>query len=208
MIEFLEPVRQVQYGMQGLDGSNSPMRTVTRQVAFSGAWDDERADKVRDLFDGMADQWHVRISADRRAPLYDALERGNPTRGRTLELGSGLGDSTDAIEKHLGSTVSLDLAMEMLVRAPAETRRVCGDASVLPFPDDIADSIVLINALLFPAEIDRVLAPGGTVVWVNTSGEHTPIFLSSEDLVAALPGEWSGLASRADRGTWAVVRRR
>ena len=207
MIDYLDPVRPVQYGMLGLDGSNSAMRQVTRQVAFDGAWDAERSDKVRDLFDGMAHEWHNRVAADRRAPLADAVERGDVSRGLVLELGSGIGDSTGFIETNIGPTVSVDIAMEMLVRAPTDTIRVRGDAGRLPFENGTADSIVLINALLFPAEIERVLAPGGTVVWVNTSGEHTPIFLSSEDLVAALPGDWSGFASRADRGTWAVVRR-
>jgi len=34
-----------------------PMRKLTRQVAFDGAWDAERAKKVGDLFDGMAADW-------------------------------------------------------------------------------------------------------------------------------------------------------
>ncbi|MDG2261904.1 MAG: methyltransferase domain-containing protein [Actinomycetota bacterium] len=207
MINYLDPVMPVQYGVHGLDGANSPMRRVTRQVAFESAWDNQRADKVRDLFDGMADHWHERVSPDRGAPLADAIDRGDVQRGLTLELGSGIGDSTAYIEDHVGPTVSADLAMEMLIRAPTDTRRVRADASRLPFADGLASSIVLINALLFPAEVDRVLAAEGTVVWVNTSGENTPIFLSSEDLVEALPGAWAGVASRADRGTWAVLRR-
>ena len=66
---------------------------------------------------------------------------------------------------------------------------------------------MLINAFLFPAEVERVLTPEGALVWVNISGEQTPIYLSVEDLVAQLPGEWVGTASRAGEGQWCVLRR-
>jgi len=209
MITHLDPVHPVIEGMSGIDGANSPMRKVTRQVAFADdqAWDRERATKVRALFDGMASDWHTRSSTERQLPVLDALDRGAAPKGLVLELGSGLGDKTALLTERLGSTVALDLAMEMLALAPTSSMRIHGDASQLPFPDGIATSVVLINALLFPTEIDRVLADDGAVVWVNTSGEHTPIHLSAEDLCEALPGPWTGVASRADRGTWAVVRR-
>lgn len=207
MITHLEPVHPVQYGMSGVDGTNHPMRNVTRQVAFDDTWDPARAAKVRELFDSMADDWHNRISTNRRVPVMDALDRGDVPRGLVLELGSGLGDKSGLLVERIGPTVAVDLAIEMLVRAPPDPPRVHADASQLPFRSGVATSIVLINALLFPAEIDRVLAPHGAVVWVNTSGEHTPIHLTAEELIAALPGSWTGLASRADRGTWAVVRR-
>ena len=61
--------------------------------------------------------------------------------------------------------------------------------------------------LLFPVEIDRVLAPDGVLVWVNTSGEHTPIHLTAAEVERALPGAWDVVASSAGRGTWAVARR-
>jgi len=209
MITYLDPVHPVIEGMSGLDGANSPMRKVTRQVAFADdrAWEGERSAKVRALFDGMASDWHTRSSTQRQLPVLDALDRGGAPHGLVLELGSGLGDKTALLTEQLGPTVALDLAMEMLARAPLSSNRVHGDASQLPFPDGIATSVVLINALLFPAEVDRVLAEGGAVVWVNTSGEHTPIHLSADELCEALPGPWTGVASRADRGTWAVVRR-
>ena len=77
----------------------------------------------------------------------------------------------------------------------------------MPFADDRFDGILLVNMLLFPTEMDRVLAPGGTLLWVNTLGDKTPIHLSGPELLAALPGEWSGLTARAGSGFWAAVRR-
>ena len=208
-VEYLEPAVPVNYGMLGMDGANSAMRPVTRQVAFDGAWDDERRRKVGDLFDSMAPEWHTRVSvADRHIPLFDALDRGNvPKGGLVLELGSGIGDSTPHLEERVGPTVAVDLAMEMLARAGDGSPRVKADAGRLPVGDGVASVVVLVNALLFPAEMDRVLAPDGVIVWVNTSGEHTPIHLPAHDVVAALPGDWTAIASRADRGTWCVARR-
>lgn len=187
------------------------MRKVTRQVAFDGGWDRTRAAKVSALFDGMAAEWDQpkRAASERWASLRDALDRGDVPHGRVLELGSGTGMGTRVlVEEGRTPVAALDIAGDMLARAPADLApRVHGDASALPFPDDAVDVVVLVNALLFPGEVDRVLAAGGCVVWNNTVGEQTPIHLPAEDVAAALPGEWRGVASRAGTGTWAVVRR-
>jgi len=58
-----------------------------------------------------------------------------------------------------------------------------------------------------PAEVDRVLTRCGALVWVNTGGEATPIHLTAEELLEALPGSWDAVASRAGTGTWAVAHR-
>ncbi|MCU1496150.1 MAG: hypothetical protein JWM47_103, partial [Acidimicrobiales bacterium] len=52
-----------------------------------------------------------------------------------------------------------------------------------------------------------VLGADGVVVWVNSSGDQTPIYLPAEDVAAALPGGWTGVASGAGAGLWCVLRR-
>lgn len=186
------------------------MRTVTRQVAFDGAWDGERAAKVAALFDSMATNWTADHDApERLASLVDALERGEVPGGRVLELGSGTGLGTRVLaEAGLGPVVAVDLAFEMLRLAPARFgHRVHGDAAALPIKPGSVDVVVLVNALLFPAQIDQVLAADGVVVWVNTMAEQTPIHLPADDVVDALPGDWEGVASRAGTGSWLVAHR-
>ena len=61
--------------------------------------------------------------------------------------------------------------------------------------------------LLFPQEIDRVLRPGGTVLWVNTLGDQTPIHLPAADVLLALPGQWAGTTAHAGTGFWVTARR-
>lgn len=193
---------------EGADASH-PMRTVTRQVAFEpGGWTPERAAKVAALFDGLAPEWHTRHSAERQEPLLDALERGGAGGGRCLEVGSGTGYSTPVLAARFGGVVAVDLSAEMLRLAPASPGwRVRGDAARLPLRDAAVDAVVLVNALLFPHEVDRVLAPGGAVVWVCSLGDRTPIYLPPDDVEQALPGEWDGVAAEAGWGTWAVLRR-
>lgn len=191
-------------------GPDHPMRKLTRQVAFDGAWDSTRADKVGTLFDSMAADWSEdHVNPTKAAPILDALDRGlASTAGRWLELGSGTGAGTRVLHGHVASLVAFDLAAEMLANAPGELApRVRGDASILPFGDDTFDVVMMVNMLLFPTEVDRVVAPGGMVLWVNTLGDQTPIHLPVMDVVAALPGTWRGVTARAGTGFWATLSR-
>lgn len=210
MLRTLEIVIPAEPDRPELAGPDHPMRKVTRQVAFEpDGWTPERAQKVAQLFDGLAEQWQERTSAERRTPLGDALARGDVARGGLcIEIGSGTGSSSDQLAACFDSVVALDLSREMLRHAPEKpAHRVQADASRLPIADARADCLVLVNALLFPREMDRALAPRGTLVWVNSLGDRTPIHLSADDVSRALPGEWDGVASEAAWGTWSVFRR-
>ena len=190
-------------------GTDHPMRAVTRQVAFEGGWSPGRAAKVAELFDSLAADWATRDrDANRAAPIRDALDRGDlPLAGRWAELGSGTGAGTAALDGRIARLVALDLSAEMLAHAPDLAPKVRADSSKLPFPDGSLDGALLVNMLLFPGEVDRILAPGGVLVWVNTHGDQTPIHLPPDDVVAALPGSWTGVTAKAGTGLWAAVRR-
>ena len=190
------------------------MRIATRRAAGldAGGWTPELRGQVAGAFDDLAGEWHTRISPQRMAVVTDALVRGldpsGHSTGLAVEIGSGIGAYSALIAQRFAMVVAVDLSLEMLRRAPnGPAHRVRADAAALPLGDSSAAAVVLINAFLFPAEVDRVLSPGGTLVWVNCSGEQTPIYLSAEDLLSALPGEWTGTSSRAGQGHWCVLRR-
>lgn len=194
-------------------GPDHPMRVMTRRAAGLEAppWDAEAVVTVASLFDRLAPEWHTRTSEARTAVVADALGRGGieaPAAGSgpALEVGSGIGAYSALLAERFGRVVSVDLSTEMLRLAPS-TARVRADASRLPVAPASVSAVVLVNMFLFPAEVERVLAPGGALVWVNSSGTETPIHLPAEDVVAALPGTWTGVHSSAGVGTWAVVRR-
>jgi ubiquinone/menaquinone biosynthesis C-methylase UbiE len=189
------------------------MRLATRRAAGldEGGWSDLRAD-VKAYFDAMAGDWHTRTSPERSEIVRDALARGVESvgvpAGPAVELGSGIGAYSALLAARFGTVLAMDLSLAMLQLAPAQpARRVQTDGAALPLPDGSAAAMVLINAFLFPGEVARVLVPDGVIVWVNSSGDRTPIYLSPDDLIAALPGEWTGTASQAGAGHWCVLRR-
>jgi ubiquinone/menaquinone biosynthesis C-methylase UbiE len=191
------------------------MRIATRRAAGldPGGWTGDLRHQVTGFFNDLAPEWHTRSSPQRTAVVVDALVRGLDaarlsTAGVAVEVGSGIGLYSSLIADRFERTVAIDLSREMLRLAPATpAHRVQADAAALPLRDKSAAAVILINALLFPSEVDRVLAPDGVLMWVNISGEQTPIHLSADDLLSALPGQWTGVTSRAGEGLWCVVRR-
>ena len=194
-----------------LNGAESPIRKVTHQIAFEPeAWDADRAAKVAELFNGMAGDWDARHDEHHGEPLLDALERGGPfpSRGRVCEVGSGTGLLTPLLAERFPVVAAVEIAEAMSQLAPGDVGcRVLADGAGLPCADGGYDVVVLFNAFLFPAEIDRVLGSDGVLVWVSGMGADTPIYLSIEDVGAALPGPWQATTADAGWGTWATFRR-
>jgi len=192
--------------------ADHPMRLMTRRIAGfdEGGWDAEAERVVTETFDLLATDWHTRTSPERTAVVEDALARGlDPLlegRGLALEIGSGIGTYSPLLAERFDRVLSVELSWEMLKRAGSSSLRVQADAGRLPVADGAADVVVLINAFLFPAEVERVLA-SGVLVWVNSSGEDTPIHLSTREVVSSLGFPVEGVESRAGVGTWAALRR-
>lgn len=190
------------------------MRIATRRAAGldPDGWTSDLRREVESYFDVLAGEWHTRTSPERTAIVMDALVRGldpmGPPGGMAVEVGSGVGTYSGLLAERFATVVAIDLSLAMLKLAPIRpAHRLQADGARLPVRDSSASAIVLINAFLFPAEVERVLSPEGVLVWVNSSGEQTPIYLSVDDLVGRLPGEWTGSASRAGEGQWCVLRR-
>ena len=190
------------------------MRIATRRAAglHTGGWTGELRDEVENYFDGLAGEWHTRASPQRTAIVRDALLRGlgaiHSPAGVAVEVGSGIGTYSSLLAERFATVVAIDLSLAMLKLAPSgPALRVQADGAKLPVRDSSAAAVVLINAFVFPAEVERVLSPEGALVWVNSSGEQTPIYLSVDDLVGGLPGDWTGTSSQAGDGLWCVLRR-
>jgi hypothetical protein len=185
------------------------MRVMTLEVAFDRtAWTPERAAEVSAMFDQLASEWRLRARAERLVPLVDALDRGGPfSEGVAVDLGSGIGLATHALVDRFPQLIAIDISMEMLLLAPPKIPRIRADASQLPLASGSVGILVLVNMLLFPVEVERVLSNDGALIWVNTLGPYTPIHLTADQIDAALPGKWDVVASEAGWGTWCVARR-
>ena len=190
-------------------GSTHPIREVTNEIVSGEGWSSGRQRRIAEVFDELSNGWHADHTSDLRlAPLEDALERGAIGVGTLVELGAGTGAGTERIVRRARVSAALELSAGMLSEVDRSLAPfVQGDASRLPFSDGSIDIVVLVNMFLFADEIDRIVAPLGRLVWVNTMGEETPIYLPPETVVDALPGSWTATASRAGTGLWCVARR-
>ncbi|GEM_PF-59528 len=193
-----------------IDGADHPVREVTRGVAADEtSWTSDTAAEMTERFDELAPDWSNRLGPEEFVGLPDACERGGlDPAALCLEVGSGTGFGTVHLAAHFRRVIAMDLSAGMLALAPPGLApRVRADGAGLPLADDSVDVVALINMLLFPSEVDRVLRPGGAVLWFNTLGTRTPIHLPATEVAEALPGTWSGIASEALWATWCVLRR-
>jgi SAM-dependent methyltransferase len=186
-----------------------PIRELTRAIAIDlDAWTPERAAQIASMFDSLASGWRERDAPERHEALVDALARSGPfPRGWCVEVGSGTGNATADLRGAFDDVVSVELSREMLRLSSVEGRQIQADAAALPLRTGSAAVVALINMFLFPAEVARVLAEGGALLWVSTNGDETPIYLPPADVLNALPGTWDGITSQAGWGTWLTARR-
>lgn len=163
---------------------------TTAVVVRPGLWRIFRG-PLRAQFDRLAGSWEGRLGPESLEPVEAALERV-PAASRALDLGTGTGKAARAVARRFsGATVvGVDLSPRMVVEAtrllpPDVAGRVrfqVADASALPFPAASFDLVVLMNMIPFVPELDRVLAPGGVVVFASSFGPGTPIYVSPQRL--------------------------
>jgi ubiquinone/menaquinone biosynthesis C-methylase UbiE len=129
----------------------------------------------------MAGQWAGRASPDRAASLEAGARAVPAPPARILEIGSGTGDGTAALEQVFpdAQITGVDLSSEMVKAAAQANPKVdfkVADASSLPFPDGSFDLVAQLNVPVYSKEIRRVLAPGGHVLVASTLGPSTPYY--------------------------------
>ncbi|MBP8180275.1 MAG: methyltransferase domain-containing protein [Acidimicrobiia bacterium] len=211
-IVTLDPVNPSESD-DGFDGVNHPMRHITESIVQERAWGAERRDEVASFFDDLATDWsQARSHQDRAAVLDDIFDRAvewiPQQDGLALDLGVGSGMFTATLADRWGGVLAADISAGMLAEIPPGIASVMrADASQLPLPDASTRLILLANMFLFPEEMDRVLSRDGIIIWLNSRGTNTPIHLTTQAVLDALPGDWSAIESRNGTATWAVCRR-
>jgi SAM-dependent methyltransferase len=207
VIRTLERVVPADDGKPVRPGAADNQRQVTALALDPTLWTPERAGETVRQYNEYAPNWNADRGSYRPVPLKDALARGGPwPTGWCVEVGSGTGILTPLLLDIWDRVVSIDLTLAMLARATAG-RRVNADASRLPLADSAAEVVVLGDAPLFADEVDRVLAPGGALIWSNALGCDAPFHVPTSLVLQALPGDWEAVESEAGWGSWAVFRR-
>jgi SAM-dependent methyltransferase len=147
---------------------------------------------TRRQFDRLAPQWTSMRSTEAFAALELALDALPAEPSRVLDLGTGTGLAAFAVARRFpgASVVGSDIAEEMLAQAREATPREladrvrfeAADAAQLPFPPGSFDLVVLANMIPFFDELERVVAPGGHVLFSFSGGPQTPIWVPPERL--------------------------
>jgi SAM-dependent methyltransferase len=161
-------------------------RIATNQVVrHPGLWRLFRG-PMRGMFDKIAPVWDEGRSPDAFAPVEAALEQVSQPQ-RALDLGTGTGAVAVMIARRFpkAEVVGADLSPGMLIEARRKTPpelegRVQfdeADAQRLPYADEWFDLVTLANMIPFFDELDRVVAPGGWVVFGWSAGPQTPIYV-------------------------------
>jgi ubiquinone/menaquinone biosynthesis C-methylase UbiE len=193
-------------------------RVTTNQVVRRpGLWRLFRP-LMRAQFNRLAPVWDEFRYPDSFKPLDAALAAVDPPR-RALDVGTGTGAAAFAVARRFPSAevVGADLAAEMVGEAKRKTpleladrvRFEQVDAERLPYADESFDLVTLANMIPFFDELERVLAPGGQLVFAFSGGAETPIYVPFDRLRDELTRR--GFADFAEfaagRGTSLVARK-
>jgi SAM-dependent methyltransferase len=147
---------------------------------------------TRFQFGRLAPQWDAIRSGDTAyAPYEAALERVDPPK-RALDLGTGTGGAAFAIAHRFpeAEVIGVDLAQQMIAQARGKltddlagrVRFEVADAARLPYAGESFDLVGLSNMIPFFDELERVLAPGGSLIVAFSGGADTPIYVPPERL--------------------------
>jgi SAM-dependent methyltransferase len=161
---------------------------------------------TRAQFNRIAPAWDQRRSPEAFAALEAALQALDLSPSRVLDLGTGTGRAAFLVAERYpeAEVVGVDLAGDMLAEArrltpPGLVDRVRfeqADAERLPYPDGSFELVSLANMIPFFAELARVTAPNGAVVFSFSAGPETPIYVPPDVLRSRLAEH--GFAEFAD----------
>ncbi|MHA7649841.1 demethylmenaquinone methyltransferase [Mycobacterium sp. ML4] len=168
---------------------------------------------VASMFDGVARRYDITntvlsLGQDRfwRRATRSALKIGPGQK--VLDIAAGTAVSTVELGKSGAWCVAADFSVGMLSAGGARNvPKVAGDATRLPFADEVFDAVTisfgLRNVADFPAglrEMARVTRPGGRLVVCEFSTPTSPLFATAykEYLMQALPRVARAVSSNPD----------
>jgi SAM-dependent methyltransferase len=156
---------------------------------------------TRSVFDSAAGEYDAARPAYPDGLFAELSSRAGPLTGLlTLDCGAGTGIASRQLAARGAKVVSLDIGERMLAKAKARNPQaacVLADGNRMPARPRVADLVTFaqswhwFDARLAPAEVARVLKPGGhwAAWWNRVHAEDEPWFAEYEELVTtSCPG--------------------
>jgi len=140
--------------------------------------------------------------------LADALVGGDPSRADAcVEIVSGTGQLTGLLSEIFRQVVTVDVSRQLLADAPPGLGpSIQADAATLPIVTGSVAAVVGIDVVPHPAEIRRVLRPGGVLALVSPRVAEPPTLRDIPTVVGALGGDWSAVELKTRWGRWTLMR--
>lgn len=192
-----------------LNGSTHRSRLALERI-LRAPDDDEAWAFLTETYADMADEWPQWA---RSQPWYDHPVRVGLRHAAlapwAVEVGCGSGEATGALAESIGLVVASDINTAMVRLAPplAGACYVVSDVRSLPLRDASVPLLVGLNAVPHIKEFNRVIAPGGQLLWCTSFGPGTPLHVEPERLRGLLGAAWVGEAGRAGHGEWMLLTR-
>lgn len=197
-----------------LAADHHPSRRLLEQVitqpGAADAWDELVG--IYDQQAGIWTEWAEGVP-DYVAPVAEGL-RHCPPAAWAVEVCCGTGQATPLLAGFAPLLAAVDASLPMLAQGVggpnpvAGARPVAADVRALPFADGSVPLLAGLNAVPCVREFDRVLAPGGRLLWCTSFGPGTPLYVEPQRFADLLPGRWTGVTGRAGNGEWTVLHRR
>lgn len=170
--------------------------------------------ELRGIYDRQADTWTqwAETVPDYVAPVAEGLRHCPPVPW-AVELCCGTGQATPLLAAFAPRLLALDASFAMLaegIGGPSPVpgaRPVAADVRALPFADGSVPLLAALNGVPCVREFDRVLAPGGHVLWCTSFGAGTPLYVEPRRLADLFGPGWTGVTGRAGNGEWTVLYR-
>lgn len=182
--------------------SRSFQERILRDPADDGAWRG-----LRSSYAAMSAEWRDWTSEQRGydLPVRDGLRRIRPVPW-AVEICCGTGEATTGIAEAVPRVFACDLNVPMLCRRTYVRGAgwFAADVQALPLASGRVPLVVSLNGVFNPAELVRVIRPGGQLLWCTSFRSGTPLYVPPEQVHRMLGERWSAEGKHVGHGEWTL----
>jgi SAM-dependent methyltransferase len=204
---WYEPVEIPDAPPPELNASTHRSRLALERV-LTDPGDDSAWAELAVTYDEMAPEWTEWVE---QQPWYAAGVAAGLQHARSVEwiaeIGCGTGQATQLLSRVGPPVVATDINVSMLREAPPlpHVCYVAADVRRLPFRTGSVPLLVSLNGVPDFREFNRILGPGGQLLWCTSFGTGTPLYVPPDRVADMLGPDWTTEAGRAGHGDWILA---